>query len=214
MSASIVIPAFNAEATLAPAIRSALAQDYTPVDVIVVDDGSTDGTAAVATSFAPVRYLRQENRGPSAARNAGIEAATGEFVGFLDADDEAPATKLSVQVGYLLEHPEVGCVLGRHELDGEPPEWFDRDGVPLISLVARRSTLLEAGGFDESLRIAEDRDLLVRLRERGIGVEFLPDIVLTRRFHGANLSFARPAEHPVFQSLKAKLDRARSEPPS
>ena len=71
MSASIVIPAFNAEATLAPAIRSALAQDYTPVDVIVVDDGSTDGTAAVATSFAPVRYLRQENRGPESRQHVG-----------------------------------------------------------------------------------------------------------------------------------------------
>jgi glycosyltransferase involved in cell wall biosynthesis len=214
MSATIVIAAFNAEESLDTAIRSALAQDYSPVEVVVVDDGSTDATGEIAKSFADVQYRRQENAGPSAARNVGIGAATGEFVGFLDADDEAPPTKLSAQVGYLLEHPDVGCVLGRHELVGEPPEWFDREGVPLVSLVARRSTLLEAGGFDASLRIAEDRDLLVRLRERGVRIEFLPDVVLIRRFHGGNLSLDRPAEHPVFQSLKAKLDRARSERPS
>jgi glycosyltransferase involved in cell wall biosynthesis len=212
MSATIVIPTYDAQETLGAAIESALAQDYEPVEVIVVDDGSTDGTATVARAFhGRIRYVRQENAGPSAARNRGISEARGEFVAFLDADDEAPPTKLSVQVGYLVAHPDVACVVGRHELVGDAPEWFDADSVPLISLVARRSTLADLGGFDTSLRIAEDRDLLVRMRERGLRVEFLPDVVLRRCFHVRNLSHERPDEHPVFRSLKAKLDRAREE---
>jgi glycosyltransferase involved in cell wall biosynthesis len=219
--ATIVVPVYNAEATLATALESALGQDYRPFEVVVVDDGSTDSTAEVARSFPDIRYVHQENAGPSASRNRGVKEAEGELVAFLDADDELPPSKLSVQVGYLLEHPDVDCVLGRQEVDGEgegAPEWIGRDsvhgdfaGVPLISLVAARATLLELGGFDESLRIAEDRDLLVRMRERGLRIEFLPHVVLRRRFHGRNLSFERPEEHPVFRSLKEKLDRARSE---
>jgi glycosyltransferase involved in cell wall biosynthesis len=219
--ATIVVPAYNAEATLLATLESALAQEYERVEVLVVDDGSTDGTAAITASLEGVRCVRQENAGPSAARNRGIAEAEGEFVAFLDADDLAPPDKLSIQVGYLLNHPEVDCVLGRQEVEleeGGAPSWIGRDpvhgdfaGVPLMSLVARRETLRELGGFDESLRIAEDRDLLVRMRERGLKIEFLPEIVLRRRFHGRNLSFERGDEHPVFRSLKAKLDRARSD---
>lgn len=218
--ASIVVAVYNGERTLGAALESALAQDYRPAEVVVVDDGSTDSTAEVARSFPGVRYLRQANEGPSAARNRGLTAAAGEYVAFLDADDELPSTKLTVQVGYLLEHPEVECVLGRQEASfegGGAPEWMARDpvfgdfaGVPLMSLVARRSTLLELGGFDPSLRIAEDRDLLVRMRERGVRIEVVPEVVLRRRFHGRNLSFERPEDHPLLRSLKAKLDRSRA----
>jgi glycosyltransferase involved in cell wall biosynthesis len=219
--ATIVIPAYNAESTLRATLESALAQDYDQVEIVVVDDGSTDSTGEIPAEFAAVRCVRQENAGPSAARNRGLEEARGMFVAFLDADDLAPPDKLSVQVGFLLEHPDVDCVLGRQEVDvegGGAPAWIGRDrvhgdfaGVPLMSLVARRETLRTLGGFDESLRIAEDRDLLVRMRERGLKIEFLPEVVLMRRFHGHNLSFERGEEHPVFRSLKAKLDRARSD---
>jgi glycosyltransferase involved in cell wall biosynthesis len=211
VTATLVIPTFNGAKMLGEAIESGLAQDYDPLEIIVVDDGSTDTTEELVRSFASVRYVRQANAGPSAARNRGIRLATGEFVGFLDADDLAPPTKMSVQVGYLQRHSDVGCVLGRHELVGDPPTWFDVEGVPLISLVTRRSLLLEIGGFDTTLAVAEDRDLLVRLREAGARIEFLSDIVLTRRFHGENLSFGRPAGHPVFRSLKGRLDRSRAE---
>jgi glycosyltransferase involved in cell wall biosynthesis len=219
--ATIVVAVLNGEQTLARALESALAQTYEPLEVLVVDDGSTDATAEIARSFERVRYLHQENSGPSAARNRGIEEARGEYIGFLDADDEALPARMSLQVGFLLEHPEVGCTLGRQEVadGGPPPEWVGRDavfgdlaGVPLMSLVARRESLLELGGFDASLRIAEDRDLLVRMRERGIRIEVVPEVVLRRHFHGRNLSFERssdPNEHPLLRSLKAKLDRQR-----
>jgi glycosyltransferase involved in cell wall biosynthesis len=219
--ATMVIPVFNGERTLARAIESALAQLYEPLEVLVVDDGSTDASGEIAGSFDGVRYVHQQNRGPSAARNRGLVEAGGEYVAFLDADDEALPERMSLQVGYLLEHPEVGCTLARQEVadGGPPPEWVGRDptfgdlaGIPLMTLVARRSTLLELGGFDESLRIAEDRDLLVRMRERSIRIEVLPKVVLRRHFHGGNLSFDRPtdpSEHPLLRSLKAKLDRQR-----
>ena len=217
--ATIVIAAYNAEPFLGKAIASALAQDYVPLEVVVVDDGSTDGTSDVARSFPDVRYVAQENKGPSAARNRGLEEASGEFVAFLDADDEALPAKMTLQVGYLLDHPDVGCTLGRQEVSfegGGAPEWMGNDpvygdfaGIPLMSLVARRSTLLELGGFDPALRVAEDRDLLVRMRERGIRIEVVPEVVLRRLFHGENLSFERTGPHPILRSLKAKLDRSR-----
>jgi len=217
----MVIPVYNGERTSGRAIESALSQLYEPLEVLVVDDGSTDASGEIAGLFERVRYVHQQNRGPSAARNRGLEEARGEYVAFLDADDEAVPERMRLQVGYLLEHPEVGCTLARQEVadGGPPPEWVGRDptfgdlgGIPLISLVARRSLLLELGGFDVSLRIAEDRDLLVRMRERGIRIEVIPEVVLKRHFHGGNLSFDRPAdpsEHPLLRSLKAKLERER-----
>ena len=221
--ASVVIAAYNAEASLGQALTSVLAQEYAPLEVIVVDDGSTDSTAEVAAGFPAVRVVQQENAGPAAARNRGVREAAGEFVAFGDADDEVPPTKLDVQVGYLLEHPEIGCVLGRQEVElseGGAPSWIGHDpvfgdfaGVPLMSLVTRRVTFEELGGFDTSLLIAEDRDLLVRMRERGVEIAVVPDVVLLRRFHGGNLTFAQPDTHPLLRSLKDKLDRARAAGP-
>jgi glycosyltransferase involved in cell wall biosynthesis len=219
---SVIIPAFNAQATIERTLLSTLAQDYDPFEVIVVDDGSTDDTGSVASRIQGVRCLTQENAGPSAARNRGVQEAAGELLAFVDADDEIPPTKLSAQVGYLLENPDIGCVLGRQEVEfegGGAPDWIGRDpvfddfaGVPLMSLVCRRDTFRELGGFDPALRIAEDRDLLVRMRERQVGIAVVPDVVLRRRFHGANLTFDRPPSHPLLQSLKDKLDRARAMP--
>jgi len=96
---SVVIPVYNAEPFLREALDSVLAQDYEPFEVIVVDDGSTDGSGTIARSYPEVRYLRQENQGPAVARNAGIAAAQGEFLAFFDADDVMLPNKLSVQVG-------------------------------------------------------------------------------------------------------------------
>ena len=109
---SVVIPVFNGERFLAEAIQSVLDQTYEPVEVIAVDDGSTDGSAAIARSFAGVQVIEQPNSGPAGARNAGIAAARGEFLAFVDADDIVPPDKLELQVTHLREHPEVGCVLG------------------------------------------------------------------------------------------------------
>ena len=121
--------------------------------MIVVDDGSTDDSAAIVRSFDGVRYIRQENQGPAAARNAGIAVAEGEFLAFSDSDDIVLPHKLTVQVGYLLDHPELSGVLARQEWITPPPNavrdlvWGDVDGVQPLSLVIRRAAMLEVGSF-------------------------------------------------------------------
>ena len=150
---SVVIPVYNSEAFVADALDSVFAQDYEPFEVIAVDDGSSDGGAAIVQSYPALRYIHQENSGPSAARNVGVDAARGEFIAFVDADDVVPPTKLSVQVGYLLDHPDTVCVLGRQHWMNPPaglardPVWGDLDGIPIMSMVVRRSVLLEIGGY-------------------------------------------------------------------
>jgi glycosyltransferase involved in cell wall biosynthesis len=217
---SVITPVYNGERYLRDALESLFAQEYEPFEAIVVDDGSTDATAEIAQQY-PVRYFRQENRGAAAARNAGIQEARGELVAWLDADDLIPPNKLRLQATYLVDHPSVGCVLGRQEimLDGvEPPAWLERDsvygdldGIPLVSAMLRRTILQELGGFDPSFGFAEDRDLFIRMRELGVEIVVLPEILVRRRFHGENTNFVRrPSKHPILRSLKGKLDRERA----
>jgi len=215
---SVVTAVYNGEDFLEEALQSLFAQDYEPFESIVVDDGSSDRSGDIAQSF-PVRYVRQENAGAAAARNVGIGLATGQYVTFLDADDVLPPNKLTLQASHLMDNPNVGCVVGRQEIrfEGvEPPEWLKHDpvygdveGIPLLAAMLTREALETVGGFDPTFGFAEDRDLFVRLREAGIEIAVLAEIVLYRRFHGENQNFKPPAEVPLFRSLKAKLDRTR-----
>lgn len=214
---SVIVAVYNGERFLGATLESILAQDYAPIEVIVVDDGSEDGSADIARSFERVNLLRQANAGPAAARNAGLERAKGEFVAVVDADDVVPLDKLTVQISYLLDQPHVSCVLGRQEWI-DPPTWLRRDavygelgGIPLPSAVFRAATLRELGGYDPTFRTGEDMDLLIRMRERGLEIAVLPNVLLRRRFHGDNLSVVPgPPQHRL-RSLKAKLDRSRGE---
>ena len=96
------------------AVQSVLDQKYSPVEIIIVDDGSTDGTETVARSLPEtVRYLHQSNQGPAAARNRGIEHAQGSLIAFADADDLWPAGKLELQLPYLIRDPAIEIVMGR-----------------------------------------------------------------------------------------------------
>jgi glycosyltransferase involved in cell wall biosynthesis len=216
---TVVVAVYNAERFLREALDSVLAQDYEPLEVIVVDDGSTDRSGEIARSYPRLRYLRQENGGPAAARNAAIAFARGELLAVADADDVQLPHRLSLQVGYLLEHPEVSVTLGRQEWITPPPGaardriWGDLDGVPLASMVARARAVREVGGYDPALRTAEDVDLLVRLRERGHRLAIVPEVVVHRRYHGGNLVAGRRQEPIPLALLKAKLDRDRARQP-
>jgi len=215
---TVVVPAYNGEKFLKAALESVFAQDFDSFEVVLVDDGSTDGTGEIARSF-PLRYVYQENQGPSVARNTGLGLAQGELIAFADGDDLLPPNKLSVQVRYLTEHPEVGCVLGRQEWlfeEGIDPPKLERDpifgelgGVQLVTAMVRREVLREVGGFDPTYRYAEDRDLFVRMRENGVEIAVLRDVVLHKRLHGANATMSPPDRHPLPRSLKEKLDRDR-----
>jgi glycosyltransferase involved in cell wall biosynthesis len=178
---SVIVPCYNQGSVLAEAVDSALAQTYQHREVIVIDDGSTDDTAAIAASYGPqIRLIRQENRGLPAARNAGIACARGTLMGLLDADDRWLPRKLEVEVPWFAD-PAVGLVHGSYrkfpatfpgagevrKARGERTGFhgilgFNLVGAP-VSALFRRSVFDRAGRFDESLRGIEDWDLWIRL---------------------------------------------------
>lgn len=207
--------AYNAAGHIREALESAFAQDWRPLEVVVADDGSTDETGDIVRSFPEAVYVRQENQGPAAARNAAAAASQGLFVANLDSDDLLPPTRVGVQVRYLLEHPEVGAVFGRQEWLNAP-SWMARDsvygdvdGIPLSSVMFRREVFFELGGYDTSFVHGEDMDLLVRMREGGIAYHVLPDIVLHRRYDPGSLTGGLASREPLLRSLRAKLERVQ-----
>jgi glycosyltransferase involved in cell wall biosynthesis len=215
---TIIVPVYNGEKYLRESLESTCAQEFDSYEVIVVDDGSTDSTAEIARSF-PVRYLHQENQGQGAAKNTALELARGRFVAFQDHDDVVPPTKLRVQADYLLAHPETGCVLGRNEWifeDGEPPAWMTRDpiygdlgGIQPGTAMIRNEDLRKVGGFDVTYRWWHYQNLFVRLREHGVRIEVLTDVVLIRRLHGKNMTLSPPADHPLLRTMREKVERER-----
>jgi glycosyltransferase involved in cell wall biosynthesis len=219
---SVVVPVYNGERFLAEAIESSLAQDYRPIEVIVVDDGSNDRTGEIARSFEGVRYLFQNNQGLAAARNAGIAAARGEFIALLDADDLMLPNKLVAQAQYLSDHPKVGCVLCRQKILLEPgtpePAWLKPDrvfgdpgGVPPGSALIRRSAIERGGGFDPAYRLAVGIEWLGRLRDAGVAIAVIPEALMLRRIHAANLTHQnRKLREELLQGLKGKIDRMRA----
>jgi glycosyltransferase involved in cell wall biosynthesis len=210
------MPVYNGEAFLESAIESILAQDYEPFEVVVCDDGSTDGTPDILRRYPTVKTVTQENRGRAAACNTAIEASSGEFLAGFDDDDLWPVNRLSMQAAYLVERPELDCVLGRQEWMNPPP-WLGRDpvygdldGIPLGSAMFRRAVYDTVGGFDPSFRFSEDMDFLVRLREHGLTMEVLPEIVLYRRFHEDQMTADPPETLPLLRSIRQKLERERA----
>lgn len=221
---TVVVPAYNAADHLTEALESALGQTWPAVEIVVVDDGSTDGTAEVASSVPGVRVLRQANQGPAAARNAAIAAGRGTVIAYLDADDLWPAHKLDVQVRHLIDHPDCDAVLGREDFlrvdDVEPPLFLQRldrgevdDSLSLVTMVVWRRVLERVGPFDESFRVSEDMEWLVRARALGVRVDRIDEIVLRRRIHGANLSYQSDEQRAgLFRALRGRARRERGTP--
>ena len=220
-----VVPVYDGERFLAEALDSALAQDYEPMEIVVVDDGSTDGTPDVAAGYGDrIRYLRQENAGPSAARNRGLEASRGEFVSFLDADDLWVPGKTTLQVETLRERPGLDWCVGHirdffmperqeeAEEHGDHPFHRQRPGFSPCTLLARRDLFEEIGGFDPELRHGEDTDWFLRALARDGEYEILPDLLVERRLHGENATLdVPPSRVRLLHLLKGQLDRRRSD---
>lgn len=207
---SVVIPAYNSRAYLPQAIESALNQTPPPAEVIVVDDGSTDGTEDMLVPYlGRIRYQRQPHLGVSAARNAGLAAATGEFVAFLDADDYFLPGKLARQVERLRDQPHLAFVNSgwrvvdaRGQVLRELEPWREAPKLDLLTwlrwkpvfpgaLLLRRDALSRAGGFDPRLRHAEDVDLVLRLALLGYRAAWLQEATVCYRQHSGNVSHSR-----------------------
>ena len=214
---SVIIPVYNCEDFLAEAIESVLAQTYRPIEVIVVDDGSTDQSADIARSYKEIQYIYQPNQGAAVARNTGLAAAQGEFIAFLDADDVWLPNKLEVQVGYLIEHPRAGFTLCRIQgfvdpMVNLPPGVTDvplmREQIHLMSMVARREIFKRVGDFDPSYRIAQDFDWVTRAKDLGIPITILPDVLMLRRIHETNMSHdTLTSRADMLRLVKASIDR-------
>ena len=202
---SVIIPVYNAERFLAQALDSVAAQDYRPLEVLLIDGGSTDGTAALGEAFArahadvTVRPLPQAGSGLAAAWNTGLAAATGEFVAFLDSDDLWLPDKLSAQVAFLRAQPEAQYVIGQVRFFLEPgcpppatmkPEIFTDDHLARMpgALLARRALFAQIGDFDVSYGISTDIEWFARLAALAVPGGAVPGLVIRKRVHETNLS--------------------------
>lgn len=221
---SCIVPCFDGERYLAEAIESILAQTHRPIDPIVVDDGSTDGSPAVVRRFAGVvRSVRQPNSGPGAACNRGLDLARGELIAFLEQDDLWEPDKLARQVAALAADPEAGFCVAHARNFWAPeraaeaarhagrPAMRPVPGYVIQTLLARREAFAEVGRFDETLPYTFAMDWFLRAEDLGVRGILLDDVLTHRRLHDANTSRRnRAASHDEFLHLvKATLDRRR-----
>jgi len=203
---SIIIPVYNCEKYIRECVESALAQDYENLEVIVVDDGSTDATPEILKEFGDrICYIQQENQGAAAAFNHGLRLAKGSFVSWLSGDDVFLPDKIRQQISKFQEDPDLAAVYTDYiRIDAEgheleivhshcpPPRQFVREYlthgfVSAVSLLIRRECIDEVGPFDESLKAYEDYDMLLRLLQHyRLGYIAVPTVKY--RWHSANMS--------------------------
>lgn len=223
---SVIIPVYNYDRYLAEAIESVLNQTYQSLEVIVVDDGSTDQSGDVAKSFADrgVQYCPQAHAGIGPTRNKGVELAQGDFIAFLDADDRWPEEKIERQLQAFENDPALEMVFGQALQLQNGPAWEAgvRDKyatvaglmpglVPGTMLIKRDA--LRVGKFQGDLKVGEFIDWYARAVELKIRSLVLPDLFLWRRIHDSNQGIReRQSVSDYARVLKAKLDRTRAEP--
>jgi len=217
---SVVIPVYNGERFLGDAVESVLAQRYPSLEIIVVDDGSTDGTESLVGRLpCDVRYFRQENSGPAAARNRGIRDTAGDLIAFLDADDLWPEDNLAMLVDEMARQPELDVVHGYgqlmeydserkvYEYRGNPKEAF---AWYIGAALYRKGVFGRVGLFDPTLVFGEDTDWFNRAREIGVPMKRLEAVTLLVRRHGSNMTHEKNlVALNALRVLKKALDRKR-----
>lgn len=218
---SVIIPVYNCERYVAAAIESVLAQEHKNIEIILVDDESTDGTAKVLHSFPAVKYLHQSRKGASAARNNGVRCCHGDFIAFLDADDVWVKDKLGIQKQCFAADPGLDMVFG-HVEQFFSPELEDslKDKIKLTAarmpgylpgtLLIKKTSFLKAGFYNEELRLGEVVDWYLRALDAGLKSIVVPDTVMRRRIHDDNSGIReRENRRDYLRLLKASLDRRR-----
>lgn len=221
---SCIVPAFNSARYIREALNSVLGQTYQRIEVIVVDDGSTDDTAAIVDEYrSSVRYVWQNNCGPAATRNRGVDEATGTFVAFLDADDLWHPTKLARQLEAFAAQPALDLCITHvqmfwsDELSTEAlyyqaqPRAQAIPGYATTTLLARRAAWAAWGHFNTALWFADATDWFIQAVEQGAKLELLPEVLVYHRMHSANLTRRRneASSDEFLKVVKARLDRQR-----
>ncbi|MBN1317302.1 MAG: glycosyltransferase [Anaerolineales bacterium] len=218
---SVIIPVLNGERFLAEAVSSVLEQNYRPVEILVIDGRSIDGTAEIARSFEKVRYICQTDQGLANARNEGIRAAGGELIAFLDHDDIWTLNKLGIQVDYLIQHSNIqytiskirlfleqGCVLPL----GYSKRLIENSQVGFTpgALVARKSLFQKIGFFNSEYAIGCDTDWFARTLDANVPMVVIPQILHYKRIHDANLSLiVRVYKEELLSLLNKSIKRKR-----
>lgn len=223
---SVIIPVFNYDRYLAEAIESVLGQTYQHLEVIVVDDGSTDQSGEVAKSFAGqgVRYCHEVHAGIGPTRNKGVELAQGDFLAFLDADDRWPLEKIERQFRAFECDPVLEMVFGQALQLQNGPDWEAAvketkpdvagmvPGMVPGTMLIKRDSFFRVGKFEDGWKVGEFIDWYARAVELQLRSLVLPDLLLWRRIHGANQGVReRQSVSDYARVLKAKLDRRRAE---
>lgn len=216
---TVVVPAYNAERYLGEAIASVRNQSVPPSEIVVVDDGSTDGTASWRSRLGDVRWIAAPHAGAAAARNLGVRAATSRFLAFLDADDLWVPSKLERQWRAFDDQPGLDMVFGyarqfrSADVDVRADLRVDTMPMPGIipgTLLIAASAFERVGLFDERWRVGEFIDWYARAQALGVRSTVCPEVLLERRVHDDNLGIrARSAQPDYARILKAALDRRR-----
>jgi len=215
-SIAVITPVRNGMPYLQEAVECVLAQQYAALEMIVVDDGSTDGSGAFARSVGSIRVLQTPGIGPAGARNAGIRASESDLLIFLDQDDLLGPFGLRSAVEALLRAPDAGFVQGRmqsftNRRDGTM-NIFTRPYrfIHLGSGLWRRTVFERVGLFDESLRLAEDQDFFMRCWERDIDRVLVDGVMLYYRRHPGNTTRGlKGIEFGTLRNYRARIERIR-----
>ncbi|HJQ48942.1 MAG TPA: glycosyltransferase family A protein [Gaiellaceae bacterium] len=220
---SVMIGVYDGAAYIGEAIESVLSQGYEPLELIVVDDGSTDGSGEVARGFPGVRVVRQENAGNGAARNRAVKEARGDLYAFLDADDHFTPGKLDLQKAALDADPLLDMVFGHvreflsPDLDEDlrrtirapapkPMPWT----APNLMLI-RRDSFHRVGPFTTEVRVGVTVDWFARASEAGLRYLVLPDVVLERRLHTQNNGLRERASRSQYlEVIRKAMERRRA----
>lgn len=210
---SVVIAVRDQAAYIGEALESVLAQDVRPLDVVVVDDGSRDGSAEVAAGFPEVRVFRQAPAGAGPARDRGVREATGALIAFQDADDRMPAGSLSVRLSKLAAEPGLELVYGLirefsdRSVPLRPPAAAPIPGAILI----RRAAFERSGGFGAGFAGADAVEWYSRVLDAGVTSAAVDAVVCERRVHAGQAARANPQD-AYLKAVRAALERRRRPP--
>jgi len=225
---SVIVPVCNGDKYLSEALDSVLAQTYKPIEIILVDDGSTDRTSQIVNELQLrhpyIHYHFQENQGLAASRNRGISLARADFIAFIDADDIWEPEKLTSQMNLIEKNQDVEMVSGkvRQFISPEVPESerhkyrFRTEDMQtnMMTAVLLRKTVFETYGyFNPDLLVGPDMDWVLHAMEKGLKVMPLPELVYYRRLHPQNKGRIRQTENYLnrFRILKGIIDQRRDQ---
>jgi len=217
----VIIPVYNGEKFIREAVENVLSQNYPALEIIIVDDGSTDNTKQIIAGLTvDVRYFHQPNEGPASARNRGIKDVSGEFIVFLDADDQWPENNLNLLLNEIQKDRALDVVRGYAQLfrnnqngslefTGNP-----RDSFPdyIGAGIYRRAAFEKVGLYDPTMRFGEDKDWFNRARELKVKLKRVDEVTLLVRRHGGNMTEGKSlVELNTLKVYKKMLERKRAQ---